>query len=149
VARLVLPIALVVSAYVFWRGHNLPGGGFIAGLITAVALVVQYMALGQQRADALLRAAQGRRYVRWIAAGLAIAALTGIGAFVVDHPFLTSTYIAPVLPVLGKIPLASAGIFDLGVYMTVVGATMLMLAALAGASSKTAAPRAAVAGGAD
>jgi multicomponent K+:H+ antiporter subunit A len=58
-ARLVLPLALVVSAYIFWRGHNLPGGGFIAGLITAVALVLQYMALGQERAEALLHAAAG------------------------------------------------------------------------------------------
>ncbi len=135
IARLVLPLALVVTAYVFWRGHNLPGGGFIAGLITAVALVLQYMAMGQQRAEALLHAAQGRRFVRWIGIGLAIAALTGIGAFFVGHPYLTSTYVSPELPLLGKIPLASAGLFDLGVYVTVVGATMLMLAALAGATN--------------
>ncbi|HLL11807.1 MAG TPA: hydrogen gas-evolving membrane-bound hydrogenase subunit E, partial [Rubrivivax sp.] len=58
-SRLVLPTALVVSAYIFWRGHNLPGGGFIAGLVTAVALVLQYMALGQQRAEALLHGTGG------------------------------------------------------------------------------------------
>jgi multicomponent K+:H+ antiporter subunit A len=58
-ARVVLPLALVVSAYIFWRGHNLPGGGFIAGLITAVALVLQYMALGAGAAEALLHGAAG------------------------------------------------------------------------------------------
>jgi multicomponent K+:H+ antiporter subunit A len=136
IARLVLPLALVVSAYVFWRGHNLPGGGFIAGLITAVALVLQYMALGEQRADALLHAARGARFVRWIGIGLAIAALTGIGAFVFGRPYLTSAYAGLELPVLGYVPLATAGLFDLGVYVTVVGATMLMLAALAGASKE-------------
>ncbi|MCU0939219.1 MAG: DUF4040 domain-containing protein, partial [Burkholderiaceae bacterium] len=136
IARLVLPLALVVTVYVFWRGHNLPGGGFIAGLITAVALVLQYVALGQQRADALLHAAQGARFVRWIGIGLAIAALTGIGAFVFGRPFLTSAYVGLELPVLGYVPLATAGLFDLGVYVTVVGATMLMLAALAGASKE-------------
>ena len=72
-ARLVLPLALVVSVYIFWRGHNLPGGGFIAGLVTAVALVLQYMALGQDRAEALLHAGGGRRYTRWIGSGLGIA----------------------------------------------------------------------------
>ncbi len=138
-ARLVLPMALVVSAYIFWRGHNLPGGGFIAGLVTAVALVLQYMALGQQRADALLHGAGGRRFTRWIGSGLAIAGLTGLGAFAFGHPFLTSAFGHPTVPLLGELPLATAAIFDLGVYITVVGATMLMLSVL-GAASKGVAP---------
>ena len=135
VARLVLPLALVVSAYIFWRGHNLPGGGFIAGLVTAVALVLQYQALGQNRADALLHAGGGRRYTRWIGIGLGIAALTGLGAFAFGHAFLTSAFGHPVVPLLGEMSLATAALFDLGVYITVVGATMLMLSVL-GAASK-------------
>ena len=134
-ARIVLPLALVASVYIFWRGHNLPGGGFIAGLVTAIALVLQYVALGQDRAEAVLHAGGGRRYTRWIGTGLAIAALTGIGAFVFGRPFLTSAFGHPVVPVLGELPLATAALFDLGVYVTVVGATMLMLSAL-GAASK-------------
>lgn len=137
VARLVLPLALVVSAFIFWRGHNLPGGGFIAGLITAVALVLQYMALGQARAEALLRGAAGRRFVRWIGLGLGIAWLTGVGAFFFGEPFLTSAHGHPVVPVLGELPLATAALFDLGVYITVVGATMLMLSVLGAASKET------------
>jgi multicomponent K+:H+ antiporter subunit A len=143
VAKLVLPLALVVSAYIYWRGHNLPGGGFIAGLITAVALVLQYMALGQNQADALLHAQGGRRYVRWVGTGLAIALLTGLGSFVFQHPFLSSAFGHPVVPVLGELPLATAALFDLGVYITVVGATLLTLSVL-GAASKdavTGAPR--------
>ncbi|MBN8510033.1 MAG: monovalent cation/H+ antiporter subunit A [Burkholderiales bacterium] len=134
-AKLILPLALVVSAYIFWRGHNLPGGGFIAGLVTAVALVLQYMALGQSHADSLLHAHGGRRYVAWIGAGLGIAALTGIGSFAFSHPFLTSASGHPNVPVLGELPLATAALFDLGVYVTVVGATMLTLSVL-GAASK-------------
>jgi multicomponent K+:H+ antiporter subunit A len=141
-ARLVLPLALVLSAYIFWRGHNLPGGGFIAGLVTAVALVLQYMALGQQQADALLHGAGGRRFTRWIGTGLAIAGLTGVGAMLLGRPFLTSAFGHPTLPLLGELPLASAALFDLGVYITVVGATMLMLSVL-GAASKGASPGAA------
>ena len=134
-ARLVLPLSLVLSGYIFWRGHNLPGGGFIAGLITAVALVLQYMANGQSRADAVLHAAGGRRYTRWIGVGLAIAGLTGIGAFFFGQPFLSSAHGHPQVPLLGELPLASAALFDLGVYITVVGATLLMLSVL-GAASK-------------
>jgi multicomponent K+:H+ antiporter subunit A len=134
-ARLILPLALAVTAYIFWRGHGLPGGGFIAGLITAVALVLQYMARGQGWAEGVLHAGGGTRYTRWIGGGLLIAALTGIGAFVLGRPFLTSAYVGLELPLLGKAPLATAAIFDLGIYITVVGATMLMLSAL-GAASK-------------
>jgi multicomponent K+:H+ antiporter subunit A len=146
-ARLVLPLALVVSAYIYWRGHNLPGGGFIAGLITAVALVLQYMALGQQKADAVLHAAGGRRYTVWIGTGLAIALATGVGAFAFGHPFLTSAHAAPEVAVLGVLPLATAALFDLGVYITVVGSTLLTLAVLGAASKEGAAPAAALKGG--
>jgi len=137
-ARLVLPLALVVSAYIFWRGHNLPGGGFIAGLVTAVALVLQYMALGQAAADNVLHAAGGRRYVRWVGIGLGIAALTGFGAFALGYPFLTSAFGHPIVPLLGELPLATAAIFDLGVYITVVGATLLTLSVLGAASKEPA-----------
>ena len=134
VARLVLPLALVVSVYLYWRGHNLPGGGFVAGLVTASALVLQYMALGQARADHLLRAEGGRRFVVWVALGLAIAGATGIGAFAFDASFLTSHTRYVDFPVLGEIALATAALFDLGVYITVVGATMLTLSVLGNAS---------------
>jgi multicomponent K+:H+ antiporter subunit A len=134
-ARLVLPLALVASVYIFWRGHNLPGGGFIAGLVTAVALVLQYMAVGQSRAEALLHGAGGRRFTRWVGAGLGVAGGTGLAAFVFGRPFLSSAHGNPVVAVLGEMPLASAAVFDLGVYVTVVGATLLMLSVL-GAASK-------------
>lgn len=148
VARLVLPLALVVTAYIFWRGHGLPGGGFIAGLITAVALVLQYMAHGQSWAEGVLHAGGGGRYTRWIGTGLGIAGLTGLGALLLGRPFLTSAHGHPVLPVLGEAPLATAALFDLGVYITVVGATMLMLSALGAASREAPAPRRAARGGA-
>jgi multicomponent K+:H+ antiporter subunit A len=141
-ARLVLPMALVVTAYIFWRGHNLPGGGFIAGLVTAVALVLQYMALGQQRAESLLHGQAGRRFTRWIGIGLGIAWLTGVGAFVFGKPFLTSAHGHPSVPLLGELPLATAALFDLGVYITVVGATLLMLSVLGAASKESARPAA-------
>jgi multicomponent K+:H+ antiporter subunit A len=140
-ARLVLPLALAVSVYIFWRGHNLPGGGFIAGLITAVALVLQYMAVGQERADMLLHSRGGQRFSRWIGSGLAIAGLTGVGAFVLGRPFLTSAFGHPTVPLLGELSLATAALFDLGVYITVVGSTMLTLSVLGAASKEAPAPR--------
>jgi multicomponent K+:H+ antiporter subunit A len=133
-ASVVLPLALVFTLYIFMRGHNLPGGGFIAGLITAVALVLQFMALGQASAEAMLRAQSGRRFVRWIGAGLSIAGLTGAGAFFWSRPFMTSAHGHPHVPLLGELPLASAALFDLGVYLTVVGSTLLTISVLGSVS---------------
>ena len=126
----ILALALVVSLYIFLRGHNLPGGGFIAGLITSLALVIQYIALGQDQAERLLKAKSGRLYEIWIGVGLVIAGLSGIGAWLWGRPFLTSAHIYVSPPILGEMHLASAAIFDLGVYITVVGATMLMISVL-------------------
>jgi multicomponent K+:H+ antiporter subunit A len=147
-ASVVLPLALVFSLYIFMRGHNLPGGGFIAGLITAVALVLQFLSMGQARAEMLLRAQSGRRFVQWIGAGLGIAGLTGVAAFLFGRPFLTSAFGHPVVGVLGELPFASAAVFDLGVYFTVVGSTLLTLSVLGSASKETAAAPAPVTGGA-
>ncbi|WP_310563972.1 monovalent cation/H+ antiporter subunit A [Hydrogenophaga sp.] len=133
-ASVVLPLALVFSLHIFMRGHNLPGGGFIAGLITAVALVLQFMSLGQVRAERFLRAGGGRRFVRWIGSGLGIAGLTGVGAFVLGRPFLTSAHGHPQVPLLGELPLATAALFDLGVYLVVVGGTLLTISVLGQAS---------------
>lgn len=146
-ASVVLPLALVFSIYIFMRGHNLPGGGFIAGLITAVALVLQFMSLGQSRAEMLMRTHGGARFVRTIGVGLGIAGLTGVGAFVLGRPFLTSAFGHPVVGVLGELPLATAAIFDLGVYLTVVGATLLTLSVLGSVSREGASAPASAQGG--
>lgn len=127
-----LPFALMVSAYFFLRGHNLPGGGFIAGLVTSIALLLQQLALGASAGSALNTAEVSvRRWHRFIGAGLLVAALTGLGSWLVGYPFLTSSFGHPVLPVLGELPIASAAAFDLGVYLAVVGATLLALTDLA------------------
>ncbi|WP_421683951.1 monovalent cation/H+ antiporter subunit A [Stutzerimonas urumqiensis] len=125
-ARLLLPMALMVSAFIFLRGHNLPGGGFIAGLITAVALVAQYISLGSAWSEARKPFA----YTALAGAGVMTAGLTGLGSWAFGRPFLTSAFGHFHLPVAGDFELATAMLFDLGVYLTVVGATMLMLASL-------------------
>lgn len=129
-ASWILPVALVVSLYIFMRGHNLPGGGFIAGLVTSLALIIQYIAVGQDKTEQLLGAKSGRLYEIWIGIGLTIAGLTGIAAWFWSRPFLTSAHIYVSPPIIGEMHLASAALFDVGVYVTVVGATMLMISIL-------------------
>jgi multicomponent K+:H+ antiporter subunit A len=121
------PIIGVFAAYLFLRGHDLPGGGFAAGVTMSIAFILQYMAGGTRWVEDRLRILP----VRWIGAGLLCAALTGAGAWLFGYPFLTSYARYADLPVLGKIPLATAVLFDLGVFLLVVGAVVLVLIALA------------------
>ncbi len=127
VTRVMMPIALMVGAYIFFRGHNLPGGGFIAGLIVAIAFVMQYMASG----FAWTAARQTFPYHGVIGSGVLIAAATGIGAWFNDLPFLTSAFGYVELPGLEKFELATASLFDLGVFLAVSGAVLLALESLA------------------
>jgi multicomponent K+:H+ antiporter subunit A len=114
------------SLFLLLRGHNLPGGGFIAGLMAAIALILHYVASGTEWTEARLRP----RYRTLIAAGLLIAFATGLGALVFGHPFLSATFTYVHVPVIGEIELATAMIFDIGVFLTVIGAVMLMLSRL-------------------
>ncbi|WP_374325321.1 monovalent cation/H+ antiporter subunit A [Aquipseudomonas alcaligenes] len=125
-SRLLLPLALLISVFIFLRGHNLPGGGFIAGLITAVALVLQYIASGVAWVEQRLPL----NYQRMAGAGVLIATLTGLGSWVFGRPFLTSAFGHFELPLVGEFELATAMLFDLGVYLTVVGSTQLVLTRL-------------------
>ncbi len=124
--RLLLPIALVVSFYLFMRGHNQPGGGFVAGLVMSVAFILQYMVAGTQWVEAQM----SLRPMRWMGFGLFSATLTGLGALFAGYPFLTTHTWHLSLPLLGDIHVASALFFDVGVYAMVVGSTLLMLTAL-------------------
>ncbi len=126
ISQSLLPLALLVSVYIFLRGHNLPGGGFIAGLVTSVALVQQYVAHGVDWMKARLKL----DYQWLIGSGVLIATLTGLGSWAFERPFLTSWFDYFKLPWIGKFELASAMVFDLGVYLTVIGATLLILANL-------------------
>ena len=127
VSRGVLPFTVLIAIYLYLRGHNAPGGGFIAGLVLAIGLLLQHVSQG---ADWVARHGRGD-FRAWMAWGLVLAAATGLSSWLFGAPFLTSTYDYPWLPGVGGVPLASASAFDLGVFLVVVGATMVMLLSIA------------------
>jgi multicomponent K+:H+ antiporter subunit A len=131
VARLLAPLAVLVTIHLFLRGHNLPGGGFIAGLVLAIALVLLSIAHGAE----WIEARWARDFRPWVGWGLLVTVFTGAASWLLGQPFLTSTYDYPVLPLLGAVPLASASLFDLGVFLTVVGSTIVMLASIGSAGA--------------
>jgi multicomponent K+:H+ antiporter subunit A len=129
-SRPLLPLALLVSAYLFLRGHNAPGGGFIAGLVTGTAIILQYVAYG----SAWARERLPWSYSNVISVGLLIATLTGVASWAFGAPFLTSTFGYVTWPVVGKFELASAMAFDLGIYLAVVGVVLVIIGRLGGLS---------------
>jgi multicomponent K+:H+ antiporter subunit A len=140
IARLLFPVIALVAVYLLLRGHDLPGGGFAAGLTASIAMILQYMLGGTQWVEARLRVLP----LRWMGLGLLLATGTGLAAWAFGRPFLTSYFSYAELPLVGTVPMASALLFDIGVFALVVGATMLMLIALARQSvrgHRAAAPR--------
>jgi multicomponent K+:H+ antiporter subunit A len=134
--RVMMPISLMVGVYIFLRGHNEPGGGFIAGLVVAIALLMQYMASGFAWAQERARVP----YHTFIGMGVLIAGLTGVGAWFAGYPFLTSWYGYFEFPPIEEFELASAIAFDLGVFLTVVGGVMLALYSLSRIARRTGEP---------
>ena len=121
--RVLVPFALSVAVYLLLRGHNLPGGGFIAALLTAVVLILQFVASG-------IRWTEDRLTLDFrtvIASGVLLALLSGLAAWAFGSPFLDQGYTHVHLPLIGDVELASAMVFDFGVYVAVVGAVMVML----------------------
>jgi len=127
------PIIIVLAIYLFMRGHDKPGGGFSAGITLAIAFLLQYLAGGTRWAEDRIRILP----LRWMGFGLLTAATTGIGSLLFGYPFLTTHSRYMELPLIGKVPAATAMLFDLGVFALVVGATVLILIALAHQSIRT------------
>jgi multicomponent K+:H+ antiporter subunit A len=127
IGRLLLPMAGVVSVFFLLRGHNAPGGGFVGGLVMATGFIAQYLVNGTLWVESRLRIHP--QY--WIGGGLLCAAGAGCLAWLVSLPFLSAVVWEPKVPLLGKLHLSSVLVFDLGVYLLVVGTTTLMLIALA------------------
>ncbi|HEX4880389.1 MAG TPA: monovalent cation/H+ antiporter subunit A [Limnobacter sp.] len=124
--RAVLPIAAVIAVYLFMRGHNEPGGGFVAGLVLSTAFILQYVISGTRWVETHLPL----RPPVWIASGLLVATATGLGALLLGYPFLTTHTAHLHVPLVGELHVASALFFDIGVFTLVVGSTLLILTAL-------------------
>ncbi|MNJ42399.1 Na(+)/H(+) antiporter subunit A [compost metagenome] len=116
-------IILTFALYLFFAGHNMPGGGFIGGLMTSAALVLLAIAFGLE----FMRKIVPLDFRKMVASGLLIAFLTGLGSLPFGVPFLSHAFGHAHLPLMGEVELATAVIFDLGVYLTVVGVTMTII----------------------
>ena len=129
VTRLIFHTIVVFSMYLLWTGHNNPGGGFAAGLVTGMALVVRYLAGGRYELDEAAPVDAGRL----MGAGLFIAAASGLAPLAFGGAVLQSAVIDLALPVLGEVHLVTSLFFDIGVYVLVVGLILDLLRSLGSA----------------
>ncbi|WP_322807747.1 Na+/H+ antiporter subunit B [Thermanaerothrix sp.] len=123
--RYLMPLLIVFSVFLLLRGHNEIGGGFVGGLVAAVAIVLYMIAEGVAAARELLRVEP--RVL--IAVGLLVALSSAVAAWLAGQPFMTGLWWKQALPVVGKV--GTPLIFDIGVYLTVMGTTLLILFTLA------------------
>jgi multicomponent Na+:H+ antiporter subunit B len=146
VTRVVVPLILLLSVALFLQGHNQPGGGFIAGVLTSSALALIYIAysldflendvLGRDVEAALEHIKHGvvADYRALFGFGLLLAVGSGIGSMIYGYlytdsglPFMTQNYTFLHLPLYGELEVSSAVAFDFGVYAVVVGAILTIL----------------------
>jgi multicomponent Na+:H+ antiporter subunit A len=117
---------LVFSLYLLFAGHNQPGGGFAGGLVAGVVLVLAWSAGGVETVRRILPV----RSSAVMGAGLVIASLTGFASLLVDLSFLESGYLELDLPLIGPVKAVSALVFDVGVYLVVVGMALRLVRSL-------------------
>ncbi len=116
-----LPVLLIFSVFILLRGHYLPGGGFVGGLIASMAYVLHAFANGLSDTKNLLRFHPGFL----MPVGLALAFVSGLVPMFFDLPFMTGLWYPESIPVLGAI--GSTLFFDIGVYLVVVGVTLTII----------------------
>lgn len=126
-SSLIIFIMLGFAVYLLLAGHNSPGGGFVGGLTTSAAFVLMYMAYGEKVVKKIIPI----NFQFFIPLGLLIATLTGLGALLFNVPFLTHTFGVFHITFIGEIELATAMLFDLGVYFTVFGSMMTIILTIA------------------
>jgi multicomponent Na+:H+ antiporter subunit B len=125
-------VILIFALYLFWTGHNAPGGGFIAGLMTAAVVVLLYVSYG----SAFIKNTLKFDFKYLIAIGLSLSLGCGIGGIIVGEPFLTHTFFEYHSDIFCEIEFATATIFDLGVYLTVTGGCVTIITSIGESGGK-------------
>ncbi len=120
-SRAMLPMLLLFSVFLLFRGHNDPGGGFVGGLVAAAAFVLHAVSQGEQAARRTLRVDP----LRLAALGLLLALLSGTPSLLMGDAFMTTQWYLAGIPVLHAV--GSPALFDTGVYLVVVGVVLAIL----------------------
>ena len=125
IARLLLPILIMLSLFMLIRGHNLPGGGFIGGLLASCGIIIQIIAFGFTYAKRVVMI----NYLYCAGIGILIATVSGLFGIISGGIFLQGLWLAQEIPGIGKV--GTPLLFDIGIYLTVIGVTTQLALMLA------------------
>jgi multicomponent Na+:H+ antiporter subunit B len=125
--RLLLPLLLLFSVFLLLRGHNDPGGGFSGGLVAAASFILYRFAFGAEATRHVLP----MNTVVLIGAGLLIAIASGSSALLAGQPLMTGLWVRIAVPGWGNLDVGTPLLFDVGVYLAVVGVTLSIILSLA------------------
>ncbi len=124
--RFLLPLLLLSSVFLFLRGHNEPGGGFVGGLVASGAVVLYAITQSVAAARQLIRVSP--RVL--IGAGLLMSLSSGLAPLFLGRPFLTGLWTTTTVGSLGELHLGTPLLFDLGVFCVVTGVTLVFVFSL-------------------
>ncbi|WES63642.1 Na+/H+ antiporter subunit A [Microbacter sp. GSS18] len=126
IVRILFHTIIVISLYLLFAGHNLPGGGFAGGLVAGMALVMRYIAGGRYELGAAAPADAGRL----LGVGMSIAVACAVVPLLFGAAPLTRGFVETTLPVLGHVEFVTSTLFDIGVYLVVIGLVLDVLRSL-------------------
>lgn len=126
-SSLLLPLLVIFSLFLLLRGHDEPGGGFIGGLVAAAAVALKLFSDDYKSARDMLRV----HPLQLIGVGLVLAAFASLPALFVGETFFTAQWWLIELPIFGELKLSTPLIFDIGVYLGVIGTVLTVIFALA------------------
>ncbi len=126
-SSLLLPLLVIFSLFLLLRGHNEPGGGFIGGLVAAAAVSLKLFADDYKSARDMLRV----HPLQLVGVGLVLAAFASLPALLVGESFFTAQWWLVEIPIFGQLKLSTPLIFDIGVYLGVIGTVLTVVFALA------------------
>lgn len=127
IARLMMPVLLLFSVFMLLRGHDQPGGGFVGGLVAAGGIILLTLAYGPAEVRQRLPA----DFSRAMLYGVLVSAVSGTMAFVLQHPFMQSIWLKTMIENVGELKLGTPQLFDVGVYIVVLGATVSIVLGMA------------------
>lgn len=122
-SKVLVFLILTYAIYILFAGHNNPGGGFVGGLVTASGMVLLYLAFDAKTVRQIIPA--NFRFIG--AAGVLLAVLTGAVPAIAGEPFLTHRMAHAAVPLFGDVHLATAVLFDIGVFLAVIGTAMTII----------------------
>lgn len=128
ISKIVVFIILTLAVYLFFSGHNNPGGGFISGLVFASALVLLFLAFDMET----IQIGIPIDFKLIAAFGSFLVVATGVGALLFGAPFLSQTFASFDIPFFGNIELATVTIFETGVALAVVGVVVTIITSISG-----------------